>query len=150
MEVSLLMALNSFWSFPYIGLSDQGVPKFAIIDQTPGTKTRVESGTLLDYMIYSGVKDPVFSGGLSTSFRYKQFTLSASFNFQLGHHKRLNPFMRSQATSGGIVFPTQRKMQVKNSINGGDNRVMKNTRIYRQYYLLTRIWQIIFRTIHLV
>ena len=76
-------ALNSFWSFPYIGLSDQGVPKFAIIDQTPGTKTRVESGTLLDYMIYSGVKDPVFSGGLSTSFRYKQFTLSASFNFQL-------------------------------------------------------------------
>lgn len=95
-------ALNSFWSFPYIGLSDQGVPKFAIIDQTPGTKTRVESGTLLDYMIYSGVKDPVFSGGLSTSFRYKQFTLSASFNFQLGHHKRLNPFMRSQATSGGI------------------------------------------------
>ena len=95
-------ALNSFWSFPYIGLSDKGVPQFAIIDQTPGTKTRVESGTLLDYMVYSGVKDPVFSGGLSTNFRYQQFTLSATFNFQLGHHKRLNPFMRSQATSGGI------------------------------------------------
>lgn len=31
-------ALNSFWSFPYIGLSDQGVPKFAIIDQTPELK----------------------------------------------------------------------------------------------------------------
>lgn len=93
-------ALNSFWSFPYIGLSDKGAPKFAVIDQTPGTTTKVESGTLLDYMIYSGVKDPIFSGGLSTLFRYKQLSLSASFNFQLGHHKRLNPFMKSQTTSG--------------------------------------------------
>lgn len=93
-------ALNSFWSFPYIGLSEKGSPKFAIIDQTPGSTTKVETGTLLDYMVYSGVKDPVFSGGLSTSLRYKQLTLSASFNFQLGHHKRLNPFMRSQSTNG--------------------------------------------------
>lgn len=95
-------ALNSFWSFPYIGLSDKGTPNFAIIDQTPGVKTKVETGTLLDYMVYSDVKDPIFSGGLSTSFRYKQLTLSASFNFQLGHHKRLNPFMKSQSNGGRV------------------------------------------------
>lgn len=93
-------ALGSFWSFPYIGLSNEGRPKFAIIDETPGTLTPV-SGSLLEYMVYSGVKDPIFSGGLSTSFRYKQFTLGATFNIQLGHHKRLNPFMRSSTSSNG-------------------------------------------------
>lgn len=91
-------AVGSFWSFPYIGLSNKGYPQFAIIDQNPGSLTKVQDGTLLDYMVYSGVKDPVFSGGLSTSFRYKQFTLSAAFNFQLGHHKRLNPFLKSEAS----------------------------------------------------
>ena len=72
-------ALGSFWSFPYIGLSGGGHPLFAIIDETPGTLSPVQ-GSLLEYMVYSGVKDPVLSGGLSTSFRYKQFTLGATFN----------------------------------------------------------------------
>ncbi|MFR7810024.1 MAG: hypothetical protein ACLU4N_12540 [Butyricimonas faecihominis] len=84
----------------------------------------------------------MFSGGLSTNFQYQQFTLSATFNFQLGHHKRLNPFMRSQATSeasDSYVSPIRKKMQAQNSINVGDNRVMRNTRIYRPYYLRMRI-----------
>lgn len=104
-------ALGSFWSFPYIGLSNEGRPKFAIIDETPGTLTPV-SGSLLEYMVYSGVKDPIFSGGLSTSFRYKQFTLGATFNIQLGHHKRLNPFMRSSTSSNGsgaLTIPNPEK-----------------------------------------
>ncbi len=95
-------AIGSFWSFPYIGLSDQGRPKFAIIDQNPGSLTKVQTGTLLDYMVYSGVKDPVMSGGISTSCRYRQFTLSASFNYQLGHHKRLNPFLKSESTANNV------------------------------------------------
>lgn len=76
-------ALNSFWSFPYIGLSDKGTPNFAIIDQTPGVKTKVETGTLLDYMVYSGVKDPIFSGGLSTSVPVQTINSLRFFQFPI-------------------------------------------------------------------
>ncbi|MDE7373949.1 MAG: SusC/RagA family TonB-linked outer membrane protein, partial [Odoribacter sp.] len=36
------------------------------------------------YMKYMGTLEPDFSGGLSTSFRYKTLTLSASFNLNVG------------------------------------------------------------------
>ena len=89
---------------PFIGLSPKnGAPLFAVMDQVGGEMQKV-SGSLLDYLVYSGDSEPRVSGGISTTVRYKRFTLNAMFNYQLGHYKRLNPFITS-STNGMLSIP---------------------------------------------
>ena len=96
--------VSGFWSVPFIGLSPKnGIPLFSVIDQIDGEKQKV-SGSLLDYLVYSGDSEPRISGGLNTTIRYKRFSLNAMFNYQLGHYKRLNPFMTSNP-SGMLTVP---------------------------------------------
>ena len=52
----------------------------------------------------AGTVNPVFRAGISTTVRYKRFTLNAVFNYQLGHYKRLNPFITS-STNGMLSIP---------------------------------------------
>lgn len=96
--------VSGFWSVPFIGLSPKnGAPLFSVIDQISGEMQKV-SGSLLDYLVYSGDSEPRVSGGLNTTIRWKRFSLNAMFNYQLGHYKRLNPFMTSNA-SGMLAIP---------------------------------------------
>ena len=96
--------VSSFWSIPFIGLSPKnGAPLFAVMDQVGGEMQKV-SGSLLDYLVYSGDSEPRVSGGISTTVRYKRFTLNAMFNYQLGHYKRLNPFITS-SNNGMLSIP---------------------------------------------
>lgn len=46
-------------------------------------------------MKYAGKLDPDFTGGVNTSLKYKQLTLSASFNLQVGGKKFLAPMFDS-------------------------------------------------------
>lgn len=97
-------SVSGFWSIPFIGLSPKnGAPLFAIMDQIGGEMQKV-SGSLLDYLVYSGDSEPRVSGGISTTIRYKRFTLNAMFNYQLGHYKRLNPFITS-SNNGMLSIP---------------------------------------------
>lgn len=96
--------VSAFWSFPFIGLSStNGAPLFATIDQPGGIPKKV-SGSLLEYLVYSGVSEPRLSGGIQTMLRYKRISLNAIFNYQTGHHKRLNPFM-SSSKDGMMAIP---------------------------------------------
>ena len=96
--------VSGFWSIPFIGLSPKnGAPLFAVMDQVGGEMQKV-SGSLLDYLVYSGDSEPRVSGGISTTVRYKRFTLNAMFNYQLGHYKRLNPFITS-SNNGMLSIP---------------------------------------------
>ena len=81
--------VSSFWSYSYAGLDPEyGFPTFNLLD--------VELplyGDPTQFMVYSGKSEPDFNGGLTTSLRYKNFSLGASFAFQIGSHKRLkSPF----------------------------------------------------------
>lgn len=45
------------------------------------------------FLVYSGQKDPYFTGGLSLGIRYKTLSLNAAFSLLLGGHSRLpNPY----------------------------------------------------------
>lgn len=97
-------SVSGFWSIPFIGLSPKnGAPLFAIMDQIGGEMQKV-SGSLLDYLVYSGDSEPRISGGINTTIRYKRFSLNAMFNYQLGHYKRLNPFITS-SNNGMLSIP---------------------------------------------
>ncbi|WP_430815964.1 SusC/RagA family TonB-linked outer membrane protein [Carboxylicivirga sp. RSCT41] len=81
-------ALNSFYSYQYAGLDENGLPTFDGIEETDGiTKEEMYAQMLT----YSGKRTPDVEGGFSTDVRYKNWTLGAMFYFSLGREVRLNP-----------------------------------------------------------
>lgn len=84
--------LSAFWSYSFAGLNGQtGEPQFNLLDVP--AEERSSSIDPTTYLVYSGQKDPYFTGGLSLSFRYKMLTLNTSFSLLLGGKKRLtSPF----------------------------------------------------------
>ena len=89
--------LSSFWSYSFAGLNGQtGEPQFNLLDIPDDQRSRLIDPTT--YLVYSGQRDPYFTGGLSLSFRYKSLTLNSSFSLLLGNKKRL-PSPYSQYSS---------------------------------------------------
>lgn len=74
---------STFYSYAYDGLdATNGRPTFRFMDITPTDND-------LDYLVKSGKLEPDFAGGLSTSIRYKHFSLRAQFAMAFGAQKRL-------------------------------------------------------------
>ena len=89
--------VSGFWAFEFAGLSaENGNPEFNL----SGMENNILAETdATQYMKYMGKLDPDLTAGLSTSFRYKTLTLSASFNVQLGGKKFLAPMFDSDMTN---------------------------------------------------
>lgn len=51
------------------------------------------------FMKYMGKLDPDFTAGINTTFKYKDLTLSASFNLQVGGKKFLAPIFDSEMSN---------------------------------------------------
>lgn len=86
-------SLNSFYSYRFGGLNKNGEAIFL------GTQAKDEDGNVLisnrqeafdQGLVYSGKREPDFTGGLSTYVRYKNLSLNASFSMQFGSKIRLN------------------------------------------------------------
>ena len=59
--------LSSFWSYSFAGLNGQtGEPQFNLLDIPDDQRSRLIDPTT--YLVYSGQRDPYFTGGLSLSF----------------------------------------------------------------------------------
>lgn len=91
-------ATSSLWAFKCNGIDQtNGYP---IIDlTTDGVSDPANDPT--SYMKYVGKLDPDFTGGFSTSFRYKLFTLSTNFYLQIGGKRFLQPAYES------AILPTE-------------------------------------------
>lgn len=80
--------VSGFWAFRFAGLSpEDGTPLYDL----SGSEKPEALTDATQYMKYMGKLDPDFTAGLSTSFKYKDLTLSASFNLQIGGKKFLAP-----------------------------------------------------------
>lgn len=91
-------ALNSFYSYKFAGLDDEGLPTFYDVNEVDG------EGNLIVHSLdeafkraftYSGKRDPDLTGGLSTYVRYKNFTFNCMFSFSVGNKIRLNALYES-------------------------------------------------------
>lgn len=74
--------VQSIWAFKFKGINQtNGDPEFEVptSDENPDAVTDATA-----YMKWMGSLEPSFTGGLSTSFRYTNWVLSASFNLNLG------------------------------------------------------------------
>lgn len=97
--------VGSFWSFSFKGLSpEDGRPLFNYFDIPEEERDANMDPT--KFMVWSGQKDPYFTGGLDLGIRYKGFTLNTNFALLLGGKKRLpNPY--SSFSSGKVPDPYQ-------------------------------------------
>lgn len=86
-------SLNSFYSYRFAGLNENGTPTFH------GIKAIGKDGKILisnreeaitQGLRYSGKREPAFTGGLSSNLRVKNFSLSTAFALQFGSKIRLN------------------------------------------------------------
>ncbi|MFI0429399.1 SusC/RagA family TonB-linked outer membrane protein [Mariniflexile sp. HMF6888] len=73
------------FAYDYQGLDDEGDPLIRLSD---GTITKEPNVTLEDDVLFMGTMQPVWSGGFSNSFRYKDFNLSINTVYNLGHVMR--------------------------------------------------------------
>lgn len=84
--------VSGFWAFEYMGLSPEDGTPLLNLDGLNNPASELDATT---YMKYMGKLDPDFTAGLNTSFRYKQITLSAGFNLQVGGKKFLSSMFDS-------------------------------------------------------
>ena len=84
--------LGAMWSYSYAGLNpENGRPMFNLMDVPEEERSNDVDPTT--FLVYSGQKDPYFTGGLSLGIRYKTLSLNSSFSLLLGGHTRLpNPY----------------------------------------------------------
>lgn len=90
---------GSLFSFNFQGLNFQGLPTFdfGLYPLNNDPKSNLSGADFQDaqysksYLIYHGSVDPKIMGGLSNTFKYKQFELSFFLTMQAGNKIRLNP-----------------------------------------------------------
>ncbi len=93
--------LGGFWSYSFAGLDPEtGYPTFNKLEyETPDAN--VDPTT---FLVYSGQKNPYFTGGFNTRIKYRSFSLGANFSALVGGKKRLpNPY--SKFTQGKLPNP---------------------------------------------
>ncbi|MDO5075477.1 MAG: SusC/RagA family TonB-linked outer membrane protein [Bacteroidales bacterium] len=90
---------GSLFSFNFQGLDQQGLPTFdfGLYPLNDDPKSKLSGADFLDaqysksYLIYHGSVEPKLMGGVSNTFKYKQFELSFFVTLQAGNKIRLNP-----------------------------------------------------------
>jgi TonB-linked SusC/RagA family outer membrane protein len=87
--------VRSLFSIQYQGLSPEtGIPSF--IDENGDVSNTVYlQSTKLDNLKYEGPVEPVYVGGISNNFKYKDFTLNLFFTFQGGNKIRLKSIFKT-------------------------------------------------------
>lgn len=86
--------VQSIWAFHFTGINQEnGDPTFDIptAEECPDG---VNDATA--YMRYMGSLEPDFTGGLSSNFRYSNFSISASFTLNLGGKRFLAPMFKDE------------------------------------------------------
>ncbi|WP_165500407.1 SusC/RagA family TonB-linked outer membrane protein [Pedobacter psychroterrae] len=73
------------FAYKYGGVDNTGAPQAVLAD---GTLTKANLGTKPADIVYMGTMQPVWNGGLSNNFRYKDFGLSANMVYNMGHVMR--------------------------------------------------------------
>ena len=96
--------VGAFWSWNFTGLNPEtGYPEFDFGDLSAYSTDQVKSDPS-KYLVYSGRRNPIVSGGFGTSLSLYNFSFRASFAFNLGAKKRLRAVYSSNAVSNGPAY----------------------------------------------
>ena len=73
------------FAYKYGGVDATGAPQVVLAD---GTVTKARLGTKPEDIVYMGTMQPVWNGGLTNNFQYRNFRLSANIIYNMGHVMR--------------------------------------------------------------
>lgn len=89
--------LSSIFSVPFLRLSEEGFPLFRNYDgQETRDRINFSQTSQLDFLLYSGTRQPTDQGGLTNTFRIGPVRLSVYLLYALGHVRRLPAHFSSQ------------------------------------------------------
>ncbi|MBD0832571.1 SusC/RagA family TonB-linked outer membrane protein [Aestuariibaculum sediminum] len=100
-------AVNNYYAYNYAGLDENG--ELLIYDQN-GDSQHWSTEFVKEDLVYLGSKTPQHYGGLSTTFRYKGFDLTANLNYGADFYFRYRPNYASSGygTYNSILNTAQR------------------------------------------
>ncbi|WP_165958233.1 SusC/RagA family TonB-linked outer membrane protein [Segetibacter sp. 3557_3] len=77
----------TIFAYDYVGLDNTGKTVIRLAD---GKETTDRAITKPEDILYMGTYQPIWNGGFSNNFRYKNLRLSANIIYQMGHKMRRN------------------------------------------------------------
>ena len=122
-------AVGTFYSYKFIGLSPvDGGPLFDDMEDEQDKLIGLNKyDTYTTVLEASGRREPVMSGGINTSVRYKNLRLSGSFAYSLGGKIRLFGLYSdasSESVNVSVIYPEQNmnRMQLNRWRHPGDEK----------------------------
>jgi len=88
-------AVRGLYSIDFKGLNSLGLPTFIDDEGNLSSDVYVQS-TNASYLKYEGSVDPLYTGGWSNTFRYKDFTFNFFVSYQAGNKIRLDNVFRTR------------------------------------------------------
>lgn len=82
--------LFTVFAYQYAGLNNLGATKIRLAD---GTETAAITGAKPEDVVYMGTAQPIWNGGLTNNFQYKQFRLSVNMVYNMGHVMRRDRYL---------------------------------------------------------
>lgn len=91
-------SMSPLFAYRYAGLDNTGDPQIYLKD---GTISKSPTSATVDDIVYKGTQIPVFNGGLTNNFRYKNYSLTVNMIYNLGHvmRKDINTVYNSRITA---------------------------------------------------
>lgn len=139
--------LNLLISYDYAGLDVSGSP---LARRADGTLTSAPNVIMSDDVVYSGVTQAPWNGGLTNSFQYKNFNMSVNMIYSFGYKMRdplnglapLNPEFRDRWRQAGdenlTDIPNYVFLASENAERETDYYRYANTRVLDASYLKIR------------
>jgi len=87
--------VRGLFSIPFAGLNEDGIPTFINENGEVSTDVNFQSENT-DFLKYEGPIDPKVTGGLTNTFKYKNFKLNAFISYQYGNKIRLHPSFKAR------------------------------------------------------
>ncbi|MCQ4873614.1 SusC/RagA family TonB-linked outer membrane protein [Butyricimonas paravirosa] len=113
--------VSGFWAFEFAGLSPENRTPLYNLDGVDKPEAVTDATQFMKYM---GKLDPDFTAGINTTFKYKDLTLSASFNLQVGGKKFLAPIFDSEMSNNTpYEYNNLPKDLVKRWRKAGDEKI---------------------------
>jgi hypothetical protein len=96
-------SMAPLFAYRFAGLDNMGDPMIKLSD---GTITKDPNAATSKDLVYKGTTQPVFTGGLTNTFGYKGFSLTANMVYNLGNVMRrdVNTFYTGRLTGGQYSF----------------------------------------------
>ena len=112
-------ARNTLYSYDFTGLNDKGLPQFKLKDGSTQYYdiNFQDRDNILSYLKKEGAVEPNITGGLSNTFRYKNWELSFLITMQAGNKIRKAAHYSGSSYSDLNVFPKEFKNRW---VNPGD------------------------------